>query len=236
MDYQGGGSSIELWLSECQEPGLGSELQRRVKEELRLEPGLDPSGIAVEVRDCAITLQGHIRSYPEKVAAERAAARVRRLQQLINRLRVELPPGDERSDAVLADEAARVLSWDALVPAGRVHVTVAEGCLTLEGEVDRAQQSEAAEQAVLPLIGVKDVENRITIRPMWTSQELQPEIVRALRNHRELHTRHVRVEARAGIVMLRGRVPSIAERSAIERATWGIAGVTDVVDQLSIDR
>jgi hyperosmotically inducible protein len=117
-----------------------------------------------------------------------------------------------------------------------VHVTVAEGCLTLEGEVDRAQQSEAAEQAVLPLIGVKHVENRITIRPMWTSQELQPEIVRALRNHRELHTRHVRVEARAGIVMLRGRVPSIAERSAIERATWGIAGVTDVVDQLSIDR
>lgn len=76
MDYQGGGSSIELWLSECQQPGLGSELQRCVKEEFRWEPGLDPSGIAVEVRDCAITLQGQVGSYPEKVAAERAAARV----------------------------------------------------------------------------------------------------------------------------------------------------------------
>jgi osmotically-inducible protein OsmY len=104
------------------------------------------------------------------------------------------------------------------------------------GQVDRDQQREAAEQAVLPLIGVKHVENRITIRPMWTSQELQPEIVRAIRHHRELHTRHVRVEARAGLVMLRGHVPSIAERSAIERATWGIAGVTDVVDELTIDR
>jgi osmotically-inducible protein OsmY len=236
MDYVGGGSSIELWLAEGQEPGLGSELQRRVKEEMRWEPGLDPSGIAVEVRDCVITLQGHVRSYPEKVAAERAAARVPRLQQLINRLRVELPPGDERPDAVLADEAARVLSWDALVPAGQVHVTVAVACITLEGQVDRDQQREAAEQAVQPLIGVKHVENRITIRPMWTSQELQPEIILALRRHRELHTRRVRVDARAGIVVLRGRVPSIAERSAIERATWGIAGVTDVVDQLTIDR
>lgn len=158
------------------------------------------------------------------------------MQQLINRLRVDLPPGDERADSVLADEAARVLSWDALVPAGQVRVEVAEGCITLEGQVDRDQQREAAEQAVLALIGVKHVENRITIRPMWTSQELQPEIVRALRHHRELHTRHIRVEAHAGIVMLRGHVPSIAERSAIERATWSIAGVTDVVDQLTIDR
>jgi len=236
MDYMGGGSSIELWFAESQEPGLGSELQRRVKEEMRLEPGLDPSGIAVEVRDCAITLQGHVRSYPEKVAAERAAARVPRLQQLINRLRVELAPGDERPDAVLADESASVLSWDALVPAGQVRVTVAEGCITLEGKVDRAQQREAAEQAVQPLIGVKHVENRITIRPKWTSQELQPEIVSALRRHRELHTRRVRVDARGGIVVLRGRVPSIAERSAIEHAMWGIAGVTGVVDELTIAR
>ena len=236
MDYMGGGSSIELWFAERQEPGLGSELQRRVKEEMRWEPGLDPSGIAVEVHDCAITLQGHVRSYPEKVAAERAAARVPRLQQLINRLRVELAPGDERPDAVLADESARVLSWDALVPAGQVRVTVAEGCITLEGKVDRAQQREAAEQAVQPLIGVKHVENRITIRPMWTRQELQPEIVLALRRHRELHTRRVRVDARGGIVVLRGRVPSIAERSAIEHAMWSIAGVTGVVDELTIAR
>ena len=143
---------------------------------------------------------------------------------------------DERPDAVLADESARVLSWDALVPAGQIRVTVAEGCLTLEGEVDRAQQSEAAEQAVLPLIGVKHVENRITIRPMWTSQELQPEIMLALRRHRELHTRRVRVDARGGIVVLRGRVPSIAERSAIEHAMWSVAGVTGVVDELTIAR
>ena len=236
MDYMGGGSSIELWFAESQEPGLGSELQRRVKEEMRWEPGLDPSGIAVEVCDCVITLQGHVRSYPEKVAAERAAARVPRLQQLINRLRVELAPGDERPDAVLADESARVLSWDALVPAGQIRVTVAQGCITLEGLVDRAQQREAAEQAVQPLIGVKHVENRITIRPMWTSQELQPEIVLALQRHRELHTRRVRADARGGIVVLRGRVPSIAERSAIEHAMWSVAGVTGVVDELTIAR
>ncbi len=236
MDYMGGGSSIELWLAEGQEPGLGSELQRRVKEEMRWEPGLDPSGIAVEVQDRTITLRGHVRSYPEKVAAERAAARVPRLQQLINRLHVELAPGDERPDTVLADESARVLSWDALVPAGQISVTVADGCITLEGQVDRSQQREAAEQAVLPLIGVRHVENRITIRPMWTSQELQPEIVLALQRHRELHTRRVRVDVRAGVVVLRGRVPSLAERSAIERATWAIPGVTGVVDQITIER
>jgi hypothetical protein len=111
---------------------LGSELQRCVKEELRLEPGLDPSGIAVEVRECAITLQGHVRSYPEKVAAERAAARVPRVQQLINRLRVELPLGDERPMRYCRRSCARPVV-DALVPAGRVRAAVADGCITLEG-------------------------------------------------------------------------------------------------------
>lgn len=236
MDYEGGGSSIELWLGEREDPGLNSDLRERVREELRWEPGLDALGIAVAARDRTITLQGQVRSYPEKVAAERAAARVPRVRELTNRLCVELPPEHERSDTIIAEEATRVLAWDALVPAGRVRAMVCEGCITLAGEVDWDHQRGAAEQVVGQLIGVRGVENRITVRPKWTTGELQPGVVAALRHHRELHTRHVRVETRAGIVALRGHVPSIAERSAIERAVWTVPGVTGVLDELAIDR
>ncbi len=236
MDYLGGGSAIELWLSEREDPGFDSDLQRHIWEELRLEPGLDSSDIAVEVSDRVMTLLGHVRNYPEKLAAERAAARVPRIQHLTNSLSVELPPGHERPDAILQDEATNVLARDVVVPVGQVRSTVAQGCITLQGEVDRAQQREAAEAAVRPLTGVRNVDNRITIRPTETTRELQAELVLALQRHQELHTRHVRVDARTGIVVLSGRVPSIAERSAIERTMWSVTGVTGVVDDLTIER
>jgi osmotically-inducible protein OsmY len=236
MEHEGGGSSIEVWLAQDEEPALERAFQERVREEMRWEGGLDASGIAIEARDRVITLLGSVRTYPEKVAAERAAERVPHVQQVISRLRVDLPPGHARPDAVLLEEVTRVLGWDTLVPAGRVRATVVDGCVTLLGEVDWEYQRVAAHQAVIPLIGVTAVDNRITIRPKWVTGQLQPEVTAAVRRHRELHTRHVNVDTQRGVVVLRGHVPSLAERTAVEQAVWKVPGVMGVVNELTIDR
>src|SRR5512147_1832940 len=154
MPDAGGGSSIEMWLSEHDDPGMDSTLQDRVHEELRWESGLDPSGITVGVNARTVTLGGSVRTYPEKQAAELAACRVPRVQRVINRLRVDLVPGHARPDALLLEEITRVLEWDTQVPAGRVQASVADGCVTLTGEVDWDRQRVAAEHAVAPLLGV----------------------------------------------------------------------------------
>ena len=235
MYDEGGGSSIELWLCQREDAGLDSELQDLVHQELRWERGLDPSSITVEVRQRCVTLCGSVRSSPEKVSAEQAASRVPHVQRVVNQVSVDLPPGNEVSDAALLDEVTRVLGWDALVPAERVHAVVDEGCVTLRGEVDWDHQRIAVEQAVTPLIGVKAVENHLTVRPKWTTGELRPEVTASVRHHRELHTQHVRVEAQCGMVVLRGHVPSLAERSAVERVAWSAPGVVGVVNELTID-
>jgi hypothetical protein len=53
-----------------------SEIKRDVEEELRWEPNVDPTDIAVAVKDGVVTMTGFVRSYAEKFAAERAAKRV----------------------------------------------------------------------------------------------------------------------------------------------------------------
>jgi osmotically-inducible protein OsmY len=236
MYDDGGGSSIELWLGEREDAGLDSELQDRVREELRWERRLDASSITVAVHERRVTLGGSVRTYPERLAAEHAAARVPRVQQVVNHVSVDLVAGQERSDAALLEEATRVLGWDALVPAGRVRALVDDGCVTLRGEVDWDHERVAAEQAVTPLLGVRAVDNHITVRPKWTTGELRPEVAAAVRHHRELHTQHVSVQAQSGIVVLRGHVPSLSERSAVERAAWDAPGVIGVVNELTIDR
>jgi osmotically-inducible protein OsmY len=53
-----------------------SEIKRDVEDELRWEPNVDPTDIAVAVKNGVVTLTGFVQSYAEKFAAERAVKRV----------------------------------------------------------------------------------------------------------------------------------------------------------------
>ena len=49
-----------------------ADIKRDVEEELRWEPNIDPTDVAVAVKSWVVTLTGFVRSYAEKFAAERA--------------------------------------------------------------------------------------------------------------------------------------------------------------------
>ena len=68
-----------------------SELQRDVLEELKWEPSVDAAHIGVSVKEGVVTLSGHVSSYAEKYAAERAAKRVYGVKAVANELEVKLP-------------------------------------------------------------------------------------------------------------------------------------------------
>src|SRR2546430_939573 len=54
-----------------------SEIKRDVEDELRWDPDIDPTDIAVAVKSGVVTLTGFVRSYAHKFAAERASNRSR---------------------------------------------------------------------------------------------------------------------------------------------------------------
>ena len=53
-----------------------SDIKHDVEEELRSDPTVDSTDIAVAVKSGVVTLSGFVRSYAEKLAAEAAAKRV----------------------------------------------------------------------------------------------------------------------------------------------------------------
>ena len=53
------------------------ELRQRVIDELDFEPSIDSAHIGVAVESGVVTLSGHVLTYLEKVAAERATWRVK---------------------------------------------------------------------------------------------------------------------------------------------------------------
>ena len=112
-----------------------------------------------------MTLTGHVASYAEKVAAERAAARVKGVQAIAEEIEVRYPGHKQTADDEIADRALSILGWNVQVPKVSVKVKVEKGWVTLTGTVHWQYQRVAAELAVRELSGIVGVTNLIEVRP-----------------------------------------------------------------------
>ena len=213
---------------------IDADIQRDVLEELKWEPRLQPHEIGVAVRDGIVTLTGYVDSYAKKLAAEQAAFRVHGVKAVANDIQVHLPGMSERTDTDLARAVREALQWNVLVPSDQVKVTVSNGWVTLEGEVEYAYQKMEAERAVRHLAGVKGVSNLIVVKPRVAPEHLKEDIERALVRNAQTDAKNIQVEVEGRRVILRGRVSSYAEKKAAEQTAWAQPGITEVENNIII--
>ncbi|MCW3846027.1 BON domain-containing protein [Sphingomonas sp. LB-2] len=209
-----------------------SQLQRDVLDELSWEPEVEHAHIGVTANQGVVTLTGHVPSYLQKIAAERAAKRVKGVKAVAEEIEVRFAFDPKTSDDEIAARIVQLFRWDVSVPDDRIQVVVSKGMVTLTGEVDWNYQKEAARAAAARISGVRSVYNAITVRARASAGDVRDRIMAAIKRSAALDAASIDVKVQGSTVKLRGNVHGWNERRIAENAAWAAPGVTKVEDEI----
>jgi osmotically-inducible protein OsmY len=210
-----------------------SKLKQAVLDELEWDPSVYATHIEVSVTSGIVTLMGHVGSYAEKSAAERAARRVKDVHAIAEKIEVELPQDVKYGDEEIASAAIDRLAWDSTLPKNAIKATVERGLVTLTGEVDWHYQQVAAAEDIAGLWGVIGVSNQVTLKPQPNTSKIKDDILLAL-NRGRFDPATINVDAQGGTVTLTGKVGSWFEREEASATAWAAPGTISVRNELAL--
>jgi osmotically-inducible protein OsmY len=208
-----------------------------VLDELKWDPRVQSSEIGVIAKDGAVTLTGNVDTYAEKLAAERAAQRVKGVRAVAGDIRVKITTQMATSDEDIAERIARMLKWNSMLRSTDIQAKVSDGRVTLTGEIDWEYQRREAARRIEDLNGVTGIFNQIKLRHQATrasGKDIEREIKRALHRHADIEASNVRISVADGEVTLDGTIDALFERDLIEDAVWASTGVKEVRDHLTV--
>jgi osmotically-inducible protein OsmY len=203
-----------------------------VLRQLEWDPELDAGAIGVAAKGGTVTLTGFIDSYSEKLAAERAAKRVRGVRAVANDVEVRLKL--ERTDADIAADVVRALEMRSTIP-DSVQAAVHGGHVTLTGKVNWLFQKRDAEKALRHIRGLCGLVNHITVAPRAVERDVRHRIVEALHRNANIDARHIVVTISADKAILTGTVGTWLQRESAERAAADAPGITHVENRIVIE-
>lgn len=197
-----------------------------VGRELLLDHIAPEGAISIETTDGIVELTGTVDHLLAKQRAAQIAELVKGVRTVSNRVEVKAVDID---DSELKTHVVEALLFDPAAESYELDVSVKDGVVTLDGQVDSWAEKQLAARVAASVRGVEAVENRVDVeydaeRP---DRELLAEIEKRLRWDVLVDHEGIEVAVDDGEVQLSGQVGSAAERRRAEFDAWtsGITGV-----------
>jgi osmotically-inducible protein OsmY len=147
--------------------------------------------------------------------------------------------GPERPDDQVEAAVREVLLWDRQVDSRAIAVHARDRTVTLRGAVETLAQKRAAQAAAERVAGVAGVENELHVRPLESLEranaDLRAEVLRALATD-TLVPESIDAVVYDHVVTLRGTVRRGFRRQAAEDRVRDVRGVTDVRNEIDVER
>jgi osmotically-inducible protein OsmY len=146
--------------------------------------------------------------------------------------------GGVMTDKDLKQHVENALDYEPGINATDIGVSVAEGVVTLRGNVDSYREKIAAERVALRVYGVKAVANDLAVRLVSGHQRTDTEIaqaaVHALKWHTAVPDDRVTLTVKDGWIALAGTLDWQYQRDAAGKAVRDLAGVKGVTIDIRV--
>jgi osmotically-inducible protein OsmY len=210
------------------------EIQQDVISQLKWEPFVKASEIGVSVKNGIVTLSGLVDSYSKKIAAETAVRKVSGVKAIAEDIQIGVSPSFRKTDTEIAESVLNALKWHSAVPDEKIKIKVEDGIVTLDGELEWEYQRTSAKNAVVNLMGVKNVISNLIVKPKALVSDIKNKISAALHRAATIDAEKISIDVSGNKVILRGQVRSYAEKEDAEDAAWSAPGIASVVSYLEM--
>jgi osmotically-inducible protein OsmY len=209
-------------------------LKGTVEDELEWTPEVDAARVGVSVDDGTVMLTGELGTLSERLAARRAALRVKGVRAVVDEMTVHPRAAWPITEADIAKQVDRALRSAVNVP-DAVQARIQDHTVNLVGEVDWEYQRVAARHAVENLRGVVRVTSQISLRSRPSGTGTEKRIRDALTRNALLDAESIHVDVEGSDVILSGVVHSWAEKQQAGYAAWSSPHVVHVDNRITVD-
>jgi osmotically-inducible protein OsmY len=212
------------------------ELNHQVVAEIKWDPQLRDvnSQISVAAKDGIISLSGIVDTYAKRMAAERAAQRVKGVK--IVACDIEVDTVRKKTDSELAEAVEGALHWNSAVNKDKIKILIDDAWIYLDGTVDWEYERVFAQRCLENLEGVRGITNNISIKPKKVDpKEIKNRIAETFQRSATVDSSGISISISGDKVTLKGKVRSWAERTDAEQVARLTPGVTEVDNKLEID-
>jgi len=230
------------------------QVQTAIERDARID--LQLHAIGIEFHDGTLTLTGRVPDIAVKKQAARAAAGVAGVAAVVDRLQVG--SGEPTGDGAIRDAVCKMLLRDidfqnCAIHArasgrremlreprqdscGDIEIAVADGAVTLSGQVISLSHKRMAGVLAWWARGCGDVVNDLAVVP--AEEDTDDEVADALRlvyeSDPHVHAEQIGIASRGHVVTLDGVVASAGERRRAEFDAWYLFAVTKVINRLEV--
>jgi osmotically-inducible protein OsmY len=207
-------------------------LEKTVAQALAEDPRVDDDTIAVECfAGGHVVLRGSTESPAKATHALRTAGGVAGARDVEDQLRPRRRGVGRGQDARTEAAVLRAFISDDALPAETIHVTAADGTVTLDGGVDFPYQRDEAEALARQVAGVSQVRNHLSVWIAVSPNEVLDRVADAIGVE---SADQLTVTARDNVVTLTGTVRSTGDREAAIAAAAGSPLVAGVEDEIRV--